>query len=498
MIDSGNLKKDHLKVMTASPMRETKYTKPYCLCLLSLLVVVATPAFAQESESGALPSDNGSVTAEDVEVEVADIVDVDENLGDTGADDLINADAESEAEPPADSPLPTAASTASTTASEQAQLEDQSEAIADSADVAAFRQAIDSTEAQGAYAETLSEQLLGLGLALQRQDRHAEAIKVFKRGVHVARINNGLYAGEQVPMLQSEIVSHIATGDYLEADERQTYLYRVQQRTMTFGEERTMALMQQARWQRQAYDMGLGEQSFARLLNMWDLYRLAVTDISEREGENSPNLLKPLAGMMESQYLIAKFSQQTTDGGLNSNDLTARQDQSRFFAYQRESYKRGQAVIRAMYDIEQFNNGDDPVTAAESLTLLGDWMLWHGVKERAFQSYTEAFTELAALDDAQFHIERLFGQPVPLPDFEGVRPLPPRSSAKGADLLLEFGVTPSGRVVDLVRQGEVDDDNSQANRLVRVLRKTRFRPRLEDAEPVATDKLNWAYDTTQW
>ncbi|MEP4486979.1 MAG: hypothetical protein ABJ013_15215 [Halioglobus sp.] len=483
-------------------MRATKYTKPSGLCLLSLLLVVATPAFAQESESDVLPADRASVTAEDVEV--VDVVDENENPGDSDVDEPINADGERDAEPPEDLPLPTAASTtaspASSAAPEQAQQDDQLDAptIADSADVAAFRQAIDSTEADGAYAETLSEQLLGLGLALQRQDRHAEAIKVFKRGVHVARINNGLYAGEQVPMLQSEIVSHIATGDYLEADERQTYLYRVQERTMSFGEERTIALMQQARWQRQAYDMGLGEQSFARLLNMWDLYRLAVTDISEREGETSPNLLKPLAGMLQSQYLIAGFSKQTTDGGLSATDLTARQDQSRFFAYQRESYKRGQAVIRAMYDIEQFNNGNDPVTAAKSLTLLGDWMLWHGVKERAYKSYTEAFTELAALDDAQVHIERLFGQPAPLPDFEGVRPLPPRSSANEADLLLEFGVTPGGRVVDIVRQGEVDDSNSQANRLVRVLRKTRFRPRLEDGEPVATEKLNWAYDTTQW
>ena len=52
--------------------------------------------------------------------------------------------------------------------------------------------------------------------------------------------------------------------------------------------------------------------------------------------------------------------------------------------------------------------------------------------------------------------------------------------------------------MDVERLGEVDENNSLANRLVRVLRKTRFRPRLEDGVPVATEKLNWAYDTTQW
>lgn len=491
MIDSGNLKQGYVEVTAASLMRSTTYTKSCAIGLLSLLAMVSTHALAQESASGEIPPDRETVTVEDVEV--VDVLDVDE-LNSDNAGDSIDAANERGTMPVDESALPSSAATAP----ELDNSELDAPPVADSADVAAFRQAIDRTEAQGAYAETLSEQLLGLGLALQQQDRHAEAIEVFKRGVHVARINNGLYAGEQIPLLQSEIVSHIATENYLEADERQAYLYRVQQRSMTLGEERTMALMQQARWQRQAYDMGLGEQSFPRLLNMWDLYRLAVTDISEREGESSPKLLKPLEGMLRSQYLIAGFSQQTSDSGLNTSDLTARQDQSRFFAYQRESYKRGQAVIRAMYDIEQFNNGDDPVTAAESLTLLGDWMLWHGVKERAFDTYTQAVAELAALDDAQFHIDRLFGQPAPLPDFDGVRPLPPRSNANEADLLLEFGVSAGGRVVDLVRQGEVDEDNSRANRLVRVLRKTRFRPRLEDGVPVATEKLNWTYDTTQW
>ena len=54
--------------------------------------------------------------------------------------------------------------------------------------------------------------------------------------------------------------------------------------------------MQQARWQRQAYELGLGEYGFTRLLAMWDLYRMALTDIADREGETSPNLLPPLYG----------------------------------------------------------------------------------------------------------------------------------------------------------------------------------------------------------
>ena len=38
----------------------------------------------------------------------------------------------------------------------------------------------------GAYAAGLPEQMLSLGLALQQQNRHGEAIDAFKRGVHLA------------------------------------------------------------------------------------------------------------------------------------------------------------------------------------------------------------------------------------------------------------------------------------------------------------------------
>ena len=95
-----------------------------------------------------------------------------------------------------------------------------------------YRDAIARVESsQGAYAAQLPEQLLSLGLTLQSQGRHAEAIDLFKRGAHLARINDGLYSSQQVPMLQGQIASYVAGGDYVQADERQHYMYRVQIRS---------------------------------------------------------------------------------------------------------------------------------------------------------------------------------------------------------------------------------------------------------------------------
>ena len=370
-------------------------------------------------------------------------------------------------------------------------LEDIS--LLDDDDSPAVLEAITRLESsEGAYAAGLSEQLLSLGLKLQSQGRHGEAVTIFKRGVHLARINGGLYCEEQIPLLESEITSHLALGQYAEADERQHYLYRVQVRSLDGGRPRTLAFMQQANWQFNAYRLGVGEQDFGRLMNMWDLYRLALNDIATREGETSVNLLPPLRGMLQAQYLISGYAGEAPSAGFSTGEtFVDQQQQNRFNAFRAQSYKKGRAVILAIYDIEREHHGADSVEAAEALVMLGDWLLWHEERDAAKQAYGDAFAELVKLDDAQGDIERIFGEPAALPDLDGVRPLP--VAAEGGNIVLEFGVTREGRVVDLERIDDNEVSDGKANRLMRTLRKTRFRPRFETGEPVGTDKIVRAY-----
>ena len=360
----------------------------------------------------------------------------------------------------------------------------------------AYRGAIEHMEsAHGAYAPGLSEQLLSLGLALQAQGRHAEAVDLFKRGVHLARVNEGLYSQEQIPLLQGQISSHLALGQYSSADERQRYLYKVQVRSMKSGQPRALAFMQQANWQYNAYQLGLGDRSYSRLMNMWDLYRLALNDMIDREGEASPQLLIPLQGMLQAQYLIAAYDPQSETSSHDSpDDLGARQELNRFYAYRGQSYDKGTAVIMAMRDIDLANYGPQSVQVAQRMVMLGDWQLWNEQRSESMETYRSAIRELAERDDAQIQIDKLFGEAVALPDVDGVRPLPAGVSTEEADILLEFGVSPKGRVVDLERVDENDPPKGKTNRLIRKLRKTRFRPRFEAGEPVGTEKIVRAYN----
>jgi hypothetical protein len=368
-------------------------------------------------------------------------------------------------------------------------------------DVRAYEQAIAELEvSEGAFSPQLSEQLLGLGLALQRNGNHAEAIQVFKRGVHLARINEGLYSRRQLALLQGEIASHVAMGAFTDADERQRYLYRVQARTLS-DTTRGEALMQHALWQRQAYEARLGEEPVTRLTRMWSLYRLALSEYVEAEGETSKDLLPPLYGMLRAQYLLSGFVGEQTTGRYRLSGVYPDEHSSQM-AYRNESYKQGSAVIRAIYDVRVAQEDASLVDSIESMVMLADWKLWHGKRSDAMETYGRLFAELASQDAAKGFVEDVFSRPEPLPNIRGVRALPPPigESERERDglLLLEFAVTDRGRVVDLERLDEYPGNDTRAEDIMRRLRQTPFRPRISDGLPVRTEGVRWAYDVTSW
>lgn len=347
---------------------------------------------------------------------------------------------------------------------------------------------------EGAYAADLPEQMLSLGLALQQQDRHGEAVDIFKRGVHLARINNGLYCTEQVPLLQGEIQSSIALGEYARVDELQQYLYRVEVRGLGGGEQRAEALIRQATWQFNAYQLGLGEQGAERLARMWELYRLAWSDIEAAQGDVSPKLLPPLYGLLRTQYLISQYQveNEPQDSAFNQSQASAPGD--RFFGYRSQNYELGKSVILAIYKVQRDDKGEDSPEAFRALVELGDWALWSKRMDDAAEIYRLALAELGDRDGAQEEQQRVFGEPVPLPDITGLRTLPPVVGADEGNMLVEFRVDERGRVTDLVRTDTNTEIDSAAERLLRLLRNTKFRPRFEGGQLAGSDTLVRAYD----
>ncbi len=357
-----------------------------------------------------------------------------------------------------------------------------------------FQQAIAQIESDaGPYAPGLSEQLLGLGALLQQRGEHQRAADILKRGVHVARINGGLYSTEQIPLLRTQIESLLALGEFAAVDERQRYLYRVERRALGNGVASINALLRQGEWQRDAYLLALDETELApqRLLIMWDVYRLALNQMIELYGSNTPELLPALEGMLTSQYLISGYRGFEAGPLPNSNDL-------RLTAYTSEAYKRGKSVLRAIMEINAKHNGDDPVVRAHDLQRLGDWAWWFGNKREAMQPYGEAWA-LGAADESGVITSVLFSKPQPLPSVEGIMPIPAPMEGDAGELVVSFDVTSTGRVRGLERlRGPEVEENDPTDRLIKLVKRTRFRPRMEDGEPVPTEGMVWSFNEEDW
>lgn len=406
---------------------------------------------------------------------------------------------------------------------ESSQTEPEKPTVVESAALREYRAALAAQEQlHGAYSAELSEHLLGLGLALQKAGLHDEAIKTFRRGAHLQRINQGLYARSQIPMVRSEIDSHFALGNFEEIDSRQQYLFRVERTALKGSPEAIDALMAQAEWQRQAFalDVGESEELANRLMIMWELYRVALNEAIALYGDYNANLLKPLQGMLQTQYLIAGHA--IYDDLNEPNEIT-----TRYTTFTSLAFKRGKQVLGAIGELEMLNFGDTPEVRASNLIQLADWHWWFGRRTEATSLYQQALvtlneppvTELpnegeparteekatsedrvepvapdllATLEEQDWL--QVFPRPIPLPDFDGIRPLPAYQLNGNGDLVFKFDVSDSGRVRDLerLREPEVEEGKEEApwvKNLTRLVKNTRFRPKIVNGEPVPTEDV---------
>ena len=442
-----------------------------------------------------------------------------------------------------------------------------------------YRNYIQSMEASaGAFAPGLTEQLLGLGLNLQALNRHEEAEAVLKRGVHVSRVQSGLYAADQIPLLRAEIRSLTAMGRFDEVDERQRYLARVESEALEGTPASISALLDQGAWAEQAWELRLGEQEThpEHLARSWEYYRLAYNQSAQLYGEQSLALVKPLEGMLRLQYHFAAM--QRDSASHNSLDNNYRQTTSLGGVY-----RRGEAVLTNIFAVKRFN-GASAGEQASDLARLGDWAWWMGRRSQAHNYYEQAWNRITpppapkpdvdTMVDSNTEIEgtapltgdgeqtrvataentaatnttnsaenasaaanaplpepepepepiddpvmraALFETSTPLPNIDSLRPLPPFSRDDTGPVVVQFRVDESGKVKDLERLAVTDNSGSAADasgesagnqsdqesaeivassveRLLRKMRRIRFRPRYEAGVPVETDTIVWSFD----
>ncbi|MEQ9462202.1 MAG: hypothetical protein RJQ10_00955, partial [Haliea sp.] len=119
----------------------------------------------------------------------------------------------------------------------------------------------------GPYAAALAQPLMELGGYLYEAGEPGQAELLYRRALHVLRVNEGLYSENQLPLLRNLLAVHRSLGDWQALDARYDYLFRL---SAVSGSMDADSAAEYFRWQREALRRQLDSSDYRRLLHLYE------------------------------------------------------------------------------------------------------------------------------------------------------------------------------------------------------------------------------------
>jgi hypothetical protein len=353
----------------------------------------------------------------------------------------------------------------------------------------------------GPYSTELALQHSREGASLHERERYSQAVVAYGRAIHLLRINDGLETPLQVPLLQQVIEAELAQGKYVDADNHQRYLFRIQRENLRASDpEMLLAVEQFADWQRNAYVSELDRERYPRILGMLDLYTEMVDAVISEKGESSLAALPYLRGKLKAQYLMSIYPGESE--AAISVEMHQQDDVSlptlkkmRFMRFRDSNFRYGEQNIRRMLDITKSGNSPSIQDQADLVVALGDWYQWHHRYALAQNAYAEAWHLMEAEGEFEKWQRQNFGAPLELPREVVFQPGRLAIPVPNADeVRVRFSVSRHGKARDIEVILPAEDENEDTvNRGYRFLRDIRFRPSLVDGEAVTSRGVERSY-----
>lgn len=357
---------------------------------------------------------------------------------------------------------------------------------------ASYLRAIELIESSGRPLQTrLARAYAGLASAYHDGNRHDLAVKNFERALGFTRRDEGLLTERQIPLLEKYVDSLTELGRYEEALKAQQYILRIATRKYGANSAGLAPTLEQiGRWYAEvgAYDQA------RRLL------KRAIALVEAAEGDKSTHLVSLLAS------LAACDRKQLLDP---NQQLLSPQDPDRAAMFHEpgvaaSTYSPAMLTSEAEKSLQRAcaiaEEGPDPspVQVADVRTQLGDWYQGRGQPERARPNYQKAWAA-ASRATGRFQgkplVEALFGKPMLL---QIVRPEGwkkyagrPPEQVEVRNVIVEFTVNAEGRAESLKVIDDTEDERRAEKTVDSIEDTARYRPRLENAEPVATPEVRF-------
>lgn len=159
-------------------------------------------------------------------------------------------------------------------AQEEGSVQDDSTALEVSRQLAQYQEMLETLESDyGPFDSRLTEVLLDTGRYYMSLAQFGSAAAYFERALSITRISEGLYAGSQLPILESLIGALKAAGDWGQADDREHLALHIQTRLHEPGSQAfAEAVLAFGEWKIQAVRGNLLQRS--ALANMRDIEEL--------------------------------------------------------------------------------------------------------------------------------------------------------------------------------------------------------------------------------
>ncbi len=347
---------------------------------------------------------------------------------------------------------------------------------------------------QGPYSDALAEPLAGLGRFYREQGDLLQARKLYRRALHVVRLNDGLYSPRQLPILRELLSGYWASGDIESLDQRYDYYFRLfGQGQPPYTAARLQAALTYLRWQRRVLRLNFDANADRRLLDLYRLNDDLLTAVA-----NDPNQDRAvLAALVQSQlrnlyllqYLIEPPMEKigwvaaTPSHGDDWAELDV--NRQRLAVMRRGSQSKGVELLQMLL---ARTPSDQPVEQAKWRLALADWYAWNGADARAQEEYSRVAGTLQQAGCEQL-LRNWLGEPVELPDNGAFwQPRPPVRAREKILAHATLDISATGRASHVVVAAADPGQQDRASRLRRKLTRTRFRPRFVggQAQPVTS------------
>ncbi len=336
----------------------------------------------------------------------------------------------------------------------------------------------------GPFAAGLYEPLTMLGRLHRDSGDYRGAAALYRRALHTIRVNEGLLAEQQLPVLEELIVLYRKSGDWELLDQAyDDYLRVVELGAVASRETARRAVLAHFSWQREALRRGIDSDRNARLLALFDTTRRLLDEAAADPDTEQAWHRQLVFAQLDNLYLIVgelPVDEQVTGrsatgqrvGGVTRSPEYIRQRMTRI---QQTAVGLGSDLL--MGYLERWPDSTALETAQIWLAL-ADWYQWNDKLQSAESRYRKVIVILRESGNNAL-LQQWFGQAAELP----VRPVflprlasddPPGPTTVRA----RFRVSARGNVSDIDIALADPERQGGAYGLRQMLRGTHFRPKM--------------------